>query len=153
MHGEWDGFSIGAYIMLYLSSEFSTSPSSVREFIEPQQLYEDLLLGPTKGWDVIKADEDDIEDAIIKFKPSKDGGLLAKVKYNNKSASDWFKSSVNTRDSQVLDGHVAAWQDHPGAEEGYIRISVWLGGDGRIGGPAGWFGEELGSAIAIPIQQ
>lgn len=153
MHGEWDGFSIGAYIMLYLSSESSARPSSLSELIEPQQRYEDLLIGPTKGWNTIKADKDEIEDAIIKFRASKDGALLAKVKYDNKSDSGWFKASVNTRDSQALDGHAAAWQDHPGAKEGCIGISVWLSGDGRIGGTAGWFGEELGAAIAIPIQQ
>jgi hypothetical protein len=153
MNGECDGFSIRPFIMLYLSAAFSATTSSASEFLKPQQRYEDLLLDSKKGWKVIKADEDEIEDAIIKFKPGKDGALLAKVKYDEEPATGWFKAIVNTRGPQVLESNFAAWQDYPGPNEGYIGLNVWLDGDGQIGGPGVWLGQELGAAIAVPIQQ
>jgi hypothetical protein len=106
--------------------------STVEDGIRLQQYYEDLLLAP-KYWKVAKADEEEFEDAIIKFKTDKKGDLLVMVKYSDRSSNGWYEGSVNTAGLVQFDNRAdAPWTGNVNSDGGHLGFHVSYG-DGNVG--------------------
>jgi hypothetical protein len=106
--------------------------STVEDGIRLQQYYEDLLLAP-KYWKVEKADEEEFEDSIIKFKTDKKGELLVKVKHADGSSNGWYEGSVNTAGLVQFNSGVAApWTGNVNGDGGHLGFNVSYG-DGNVG--------------------
>ena len=103
--------------------------STVRDGIRLQQYYEDLLVAP-KYWKVAKADEEELEDAIIKFKTDKKGELLVKVKYADGSSNGWYEGAVNTAGLVQFavgafdNAAYAPWTGNVNSDGGHLGINV-----------------------------
>ena len=118
----------------------SGARSTVRDGIRLQQYYEDLLVAP-KYWKVAKADEEELEDAIIKFKTNKKGELLVKVKYADGSSNGWYEGAVNTAGlvqfavgtERFDNAAYAPWTGNVNSDGGHLGINVGYA-DGGVGG-------------------
>ena len=109
----------------------SGARSTVRDGIKLQQYYEDLLVAP-KYWKVAKADEQELEDAIIKLKTNKKGELLVKVKYADGSSNGWYEGAVNAAglvqfaagEVALGDAACAPWTGNVNSDGGHLGINV-----------------------------
>lgn len=98
--------------------------STARDGIRLQQYYEDMLVAP-KYWQVAKADEEEFEDAIIKFKTDKKGELLVKVKYADGSSYGWYEGAVNPAGLvQFSVGPGEAWTGSVASDGGYLGFNA-----------------------------
>jgi hypothetical protein len=116
----------------------SGTRSTVRDGIKLQQYYEDLLVAP-KYWKVVKADEEELEDTIIKFKTDKKGELLVKVKDADDSSNGWYKGAVNTAGlaqfaagQYLSDDAYVPWTGNVNSDGGFLGVNVG-NADGGIG--------------------
>ena len=105
--------------------------STVEDGIREQQRYEDTRVAP-KYWKVERADEEEFEDAIIKFKTDKKGELLVKVKYADGSSNGWYEGAVNTAGlvefaTGVLGGR---WVGNVASDGGYLGFNVGYSDEG-----------------------
>ena len=122
----------------------------LREEVEMQQHFEDLLVGPNK-WVVGFAEEDDYLDAIVKFKENKESELLVKVKFADGHSNGWYQGSVNSHGLlvfAVLQNEV--WTGNIADDGTSIGMNVGYGGS-YGGGIQGGMTTDFGAVVLVPI--
>lgn len=109
----------------------------LREAVEDQQRFEDILIGPKK-WVVGFAEEDDYLDAIVKFKENKEGELMVKVTFANGTSNGWYQGGVNNQGLLMFASEgVTVWKGNISDDGTSIGMGVAYGGSGGAGGSYG----------------
>lgn len=123
----------------------------VREAVAKLQHFEDILTGIK--WVAAFAVEDEYRDVTFKFKETKRGDLLVKVKDPDGNSNGWYQGSVTSDGLLIFSSdYETRWTGNVHATGGYISFNVTYG-DGGYEAPVGRTvgAAYVGAVVAVPL--